>query len=323
MTTTASPPSPTAPAATSDDDATLSLLAASYLHSPQHLHTYVLPQFRHRLTLMSQFAIPAGSKILELGCGQGETTLVLAHLVGPTGHVTGVDPARLDYGHPITVSAARAHILSSALGGRIAFHATDPHAYLEALPAGQGFDFVILSHSLWYFSSKTAVLESLVALRPYAPRLLVAEYSFEGRLGEQRPHVLAARCQAVFYDAKTAEQRAATEPNVRAAPAPAEVKEMAGRAGWGVVRREGMVTPGEDVKDGQWEVSWVCFYKQFWDEVEGVLGGKEGVKREVERLKRETRGELERVNREAGVAGEEDVSRCRTMDVWWAEFERV
>ncbi|KAH8150985.1 uncharacterized protein LAJ45_05168 [Morchella importuna] len=258
---------------TATDD-TLSLLAQSYLHSPQHLNTYVLPQFRHRLALMSKFNIPAGSKVLELGCGQGETTLVLAHLVGPTGHITGVDPARLDYGHPITVSAARNHILSSPLGGRISFHATDPHTYLSTLPAGHNFDFIILSHSLWYFPSKATVLESLTALRPYAPKLLVAEYSFEGTLKEQQPHVLAARCQAVFYDAKNPVQRAATEPN-------------------------------------------------FWDEVESVLVGKEEVKKEVERLKGETRVELERVNAEAGVSEEKDVSRCRTMDVWWAEFERV
>ncbi|KAI5839650.1 S-adenosyl-L-methionine-dependent methyltransferase [Morchella snyderi] len=309
---------------TSPEDTTLALLAQSYLHSPQHLNTYVLPQFRHRVALMSRFNIPAGAKILELGCGQGETTLVLAHLVGPTGHITGVDPARLDYGHPITVSAARNHILASPLGARISFHAIDPLAYLSALPAGHSFDFIILSHSLWYFPSKRAVLNSLAALGPYAPRLLVAEYSFEGRLEEQRPHVLAAKCQAVFYDEKTPEQRAATEPNVRAAPSPMEVKEMAGRAGWGVVSgREGMVTPGEDVKDGQWEVSWVCFYKQFWDEVESVLVGKEEVKREVERLKAETRAELERVNKQAGIAEEKDVSRCRTMDVWWAEFEKL
>lgn len=49
-------------------------------------------------------AVPLeGAKVLELGCGQGDSTAVLAAIVGSAGHVTGVDPGSLDYGEvPLT-----------------------------------------------------------------------------------------------------------------------------------------------------------------------------------------------------------------------------
>jgi len=45
-----------------------------------------------------------GSKVLELGCGQGDCTTVLATTVGGEGSVVAVDPAELDYGTFFPVS---------------------------------------------------------------------------------------------------------------------------------------------------------------------------------------------------------------------------
>jgi predicted methyltransferase len=56
------------------------------------------PQIQARVDLFKTWGIPSGSKILEIGCGQGDCTLVMAYLVGEQGHVTGIDPAPLDYG---------------------------------------------------------------------------------------------------------------------------------------------------------------------------------------------------------------------------------
>lgn len=173
------------------------------------------------------------------------------------------------------------------------------------------------------------MLESLSALLPFAPRLCVAEYSFSHSLPEQIPHVLAAKCQALFYSYKTPEQRDATEPNVRSAPSPEQVRDLAKQAGWKVrsskdgVQAQGMVTPIKEVVDGQWEVTWVCFYSQYTDEIDSVLcrPDQAKAKEEVLELKEQTRRELEKVNK--GEVEEKDVSRCRTMDVWWADFERV
>jgi len=58
-----------------------------------------LGQVLHRLDLIDVWGgIPSGAKILELGCGQGDCTIALAHEVGENGSVTAVDPAPPDYG---------------------------------------------------------------------------------------------------------------------------------------------------------------------------------------------------------------------------------
>ena len=56
------------------------------------------PQIEGRLDLCRKWGIPQGSKVLEIGCGQGDCTLVIAYVVGDQGHVTAIDPAPLDYG---------------------------------------------------------------------------------------------------------------------------------------------------------------------------------------------------------------------------------
>lgn len=41
--------------------------------------------------LFAQAAPQAGERVLDIGCGTGDTTLALAAMVGPSGHVTGLD----------------------------------------------------------------------------------------------------------------------------------------------------------------------------------------------------------------------------------------
>ena len=72
-------------------------IAAYCLHEPEHLSIGV-GQVEHRLQLIRQWPIQTGSTVLEIGCGQGDCTVVLASIVGPTGHVTAIDPAALSYG---------------------------------------------------------------------------------------------------------------------------------------------------------------------------------------------------------------------------------
>ena len=55
-------------------------------------------QTLHRLAILQHWRISTGSKVLELGCGQGDCTTVLASAVGEQGKVVAVDPAELDYG---------------------------------------------------------------------------------------------------------------------------------------------------------------------------------------------------------------------------------
>lgn len=57
-----------------------------------------ISEFEQRINILQSANISPGSKILEIGCGQGDCTLLLADLVGDEGHVTGIDPASPDYG---------------------------------------------------------------------------------------------------------------------------------------------------------------------------------------------------------------------------------
>ena len=76
------------------DAATIARLS---LHDPTDFgiqHTQTL----HRLELLQHWNVSSGSKVLELGCGQGDCTTVLANAVGEQGAVVAVDPAELTYG---------------------------------------------------------------------------------------------------------------------------------------------------------------------------------------------------------------------------------
>lgn len=55
-------------------------------------------QIEHRLRLASFWDIKPRAKVLEVGCGQGDCTVVLADKVGEHGHVDAVDPGAPDYG---------------------------------------------------------------------------------------------------------------------------------------------------------------------------------------------------------------------------------
>src|SRR5689334_22310985 len=45
----------------------------------------------HGDAAMSLYPPPEGARVLDIGCGFGDTTQRLAELVGPAGHATGVD----------------------------------------------------------------------------------------------------------------------------------------------------------------------------------------------------------------------------------------
>lgn len=68
-------------------------------HDPQYYESQ-LHQTEHRIAIVSKWGVEnwEGAKVLEVGCGQGDCTAVLAEAVGPNGHVTAVDPGPLDYG---------------------------------------------------------------------------------------------------------------------------------------------------------------------------------------------------------------------------------
>ncbi|KAM0739532.1 hypothetical protein ACQRIT_007269 [Beauveria bassiana] len=289
-------------------------LARLSLHDPAHFgiqHSQTI----HRLALLQHWNIAADSKVLELGCGQGDCTTVLADAVGGRGKVVAVDPADLDYGAPYTLGQAQGHISQGPLGSRIAWVQQPPLDYLSSLqpssstsPPGdesKAFDATVLAHSLWYFSSPSLILSTFAAIKQHSKRLLLAEWSLEAAHPSAQPHVLAALTQASLECRKPKD----SDSNVRTVLGPKRLTELAVAAGW-KLESETRVQAPEDMLDGQWEVS-ACLDSSFEEEVEEQV--KDGRERAVVLALRDAC--------EASLKGiERGQKGVKTMDVWVAKF---
>ncbi|KAK8850743.1 hypothetical protein IAR55_004663 [Kwoniella newhampshirensis] len=282
-------------------------IARLSLHDPKNF-SLQHSQTIHRLELLQRWNIPDGSKVLELGCGQGDCTTVLASAVGEQGSVVAVDPADLDYGSPYTLAQAQGHISQGQLGKRITWVQQSPLDFLSSLSSPDGdsktFDVTVLAHCLWYFPSPSLILSTFRALKQHSKRLLLAEWSLVATDPSSQSHVLAALAQAALECRKPK-----SESNVRTVLAPKRLTELALAAGW-QLEREGRVQCGEGLLDGQWEVS-ACLSSSFQKEVEAHLTD------ERERA-------MVLASRDACEASLEGVQGgrkgVRAMDVWVASF---
>ncbi|CAE6429392.1 unnamed protein product [Rhizoctonia solani] len=265
-------------------------------------------QTAHRVNLAQAWDIPENSQVLELGCGQGDCTAVLAAAVGDGGHVTGVDPAPLDYGAPATLGQAQSHLLKSKLGQRMSFVQANPIEFLNSLENQRTFDTAVLAHCIYYMSSPTILLNTFRALfnAPNIRKVCIAEYALSSSHLDGYPHVLAVLAQAMIEVHKDADK---SESNVRTVLGPDGIAKLAREAGW-VVAREGEISPEPGLEDGRWEVSALLEYKDadldslVPDERErGAISGiRDSVSRSVDKL---------------GGA-----KKVRTMDVWWVVLTR-
>ncbi|KAI1121032.1 hypothetical protein F5Y10DRAFT_110036 [Nemania abortiva] len=280
-------------------------IARVSLHDPncfsiQHSQTL------HRLVLLQHWNITAGSRVLELGCGQGDCTTVLASAVGEQGSVVAVDPADLDYGTPYTLGQAQGHISQGPLGGRITWVQQPPLDYISSLRASESkaFDAAVLAHCLWYFASPSIILSTFRALKQHSQRLLLAEWSLMATHPSAQPHLLAALAQAARECRKPE-----SASNVRTVLGPKRLTELAVAAGW-QLESETRVQGGEGLLDGRWEVS-ACLSPSFEREVEEQVS--DGRERAVILASRDAcEASLEGV--EGGRKG------VRAMDVWVASF---
>ena len=111
--------------------------------------------------LLKTWLPPTNAKILDIGCGTGSLSVVLAGL----GHkVTGIDLS------PSMISLARAKAASQKL--EIEFHVMD--AAFPQLP-GQQFDVILCRHLLWALPEPTQVLQRWSELLKPQGRLILIE----------------------------------------------------------------------------------------------------------------------------------------------------
>lgn len=84
--------------------------------------------------------IQPGMRVLDLGCGMGDVSLLAARLVGPSGHVTGIDR------DPVVIAKARERVCDEERGQQIEII----HSDLLAFHADRSFDAVVGRYVLLY-----------------------------------------------------------------------------------------------------------------------------------------------------------------------------
>lgn len=201
-----------------------------------------------RKQIVDAWGIPRGAQVLEIGCGQGDLTAALAHAVGEEGHVTACDAAAPDYGAPISIGAATDHLQRSSLGARITFHLQhDVLAEAKTFP-NDHFDYVVLAHCSWYFSSIERLAQTLVRVRPWARQLCVSEWVLVPQEAAQLAHMLA-----VVIQGQVEAFRTNSSANIRT-PLTQEVLEGLVRAsGWDELALSSI--DSSSLQDGGWEIS--------------------------------------------------------------------
>jgi SAM-dependent methyltransferase len=260
-------------------------------------------QTTHRLNILNSWNISPSSKIIEIGCGQGYCTTVLASLIGPEGHIDAIDPAPLNYGSPSTLGEAQARISRSEIGDRVSWHQSPPFDFLKNVPEGT-YDVAVFVHSGWYFASPTELRDTFAMLRGKSRYLCIAEYSLSATEKGAIPHVLAAlaRTSLEVYNKNS-------EANIRNAFSPKALRRMAEDSGWALAS-ERTIVPEEALDDGGWEVKSVLG-EGFLEEADEVVGD-ERVRIVLDSMREAVR---------AAVSNLVEGQKVRTMDVWIARFE--
>jgi ubiquinone/menaquinone biosynthesis C-methylase UbiE len=106
--------------------------------------------------MLEAAGITAGMRVLDLGCGPGDVSLLVAELVGETGHVVGVDA------NPGVLDLARARAQKAGLA-QVSFLGRD----IRELTLDQDYDAIVGRLILLYLPERADILRRLAQrLRP-------------------------------------------------------------------------------------------------------------------------------------------------------------
>lgn len=104
-----------------------------------------------------------GWRVLDIGCGFGDTTHDIATMVGPGGEAVGVDAAER------FIEASRADAAESGVAN-VSFSVAD----VQSEPLGEGFDMAFSRMGTMFFANPVVALRNVrAALKPGAPLVMV------------------------------------------------------------------------------------------------------------------------------------------------------
>ena len=215
-----------------------------------HEDTIQQTQLQHRFALVEAFKIGPGMRVLEIGCGQGDTTVILADAVGATGSVVAIDIASPEYGAPFTLGQAQQRILESPLGERISFYLETDFLEFEFDGA---FDAIVLSHCSWYFASAEQLSAYFKKMHASSKRICFAEWDLAFTDIAQRSHFCAVSILALHS------QFVGNDGNIQNIFGKTQITELAADAGFTL--KSNLVVDASFLQDGAWEKDYANYIK--------------------------------------------------------------
>ena len=204
----------------------------------------------HRYKLIDFWGIRKGARVLEIGCGQGYATKVLADVVGSKGFVHAIDNAPPDYGAPVTLNDAKEQLMVSSLGKRLKIEFNVNILDDDVQFSGNEFDFIVMSHCSWYFASSDEFAKVLKKIKPWGKKLCFAEWDISPILPEQVAHYLAVSLQA---HCECYKKIGYSDNNIRTLFSPIDIKKTIIQSGWNVSDETTVYSP--DLDDCRWEIT--------------------------------------------------------------------